>query len=296
MRTLATGCWQPVIKYENIISGLYLYDRGGRRVRYAYIVIFAFILLNGYSLGETPFQPESRSAVQTPAKEDLSPDQIIQSFAEKETEFYEAWMGYTYTQNAVIRVLSVDGRPHKETMTIVSEVVFNDDGTREVRTLHRSGRLRSVLYTEDDQEVIDNINPFALTTKELPLYNLKYQGKERVDELDCYVFYVEPKDIEKNRFYFKGKIWVDDLDLQVVRTVGKPVPQTRENQFPEFETIRQIIDDKYWFPVWTHADSQLRFPGQVVRIEETITYEDYKRFRSKATIQYNTGAPPKDSE
>jgi hypothetical protein len=265
-------------------------------VRYAYIVIFAFILLNGYSLGETPFQPESRSAVQTPAKEDLSPDQIIQSFAEKETEFYEAWMGYTYTQNAVIRVLSVDGRPHKETMTIVSEVVFNDDGTREVRTLHRSGRLRSVLYTEDDQEVIDNINPFALTTKELPLYNLKYQGKERVDELDCYVFYVEPKDIEKNRFYFKGKIWVDDLDLQVVRTVGKPVPQTRENQFPEFETIRQIIDDKYWFPVWTHADSQLRFPGQVVRIEETITYEDYKRFRSKATIQYNTGAPPKDSE
>ncbi len=267
---------------------------GGNRVRHIYTLIFAFIFLNGHSNGETLLQPESGSAVQASAREDLSPDEIIRRFAEKETEFYEAWMEYTYTQNAVIRVLSVDGRPQKETMTIVSEVVFNDDGTREVRTLYRSGRLRSVMYTEDDQEIIDNINPFALTTKDLPLYKLKYQGKERVDELDCYVFYVEPKKTERDRFYFKGKIWVDDLDLQVVRTVGKPVPQTRDNQFPEFETIRQIIDDKYWFPVWTHADSQLRFPGQVVRIEETITYDDYKRFRSKATIQFDTQSPSED--
>jgi hypothetical protein len=260
-------------------------------VRYAYASILALILLGGHFRALTQPQQGSQSETQVAAKSDLTPEQIIQKFAEKETEFYEAWMQYTYTQTATIRVLSVDGAPQKETMTIVSEVVFNDDGTREVRTLRRSGRLRSVTYTEEDKEVIDNINPFALTVKELPLYNLKYQGKEKADELDCFVFSVKPKSIKRGRLYFEGKIWVDDVDLQVVRTVGKPVPQTRDNLFPEFETIRQVIDDKYWFPVWTHADSQLRFPGQVVRIQETITYDDYKQFSSKATIQYEAPTP-----
>jgi len=97
---------------------------------------------------------------------------------------------------------------------------------------------------------------------------------------------VKPKKTIRGKMYFEGKIYVDDLDLQIVRTVGKPVPQTRDNQFPEFETIRQMIDDKYWFPVWTHADSSLRFRENTIRIEETIVYEDYKRFGSKATIKF----------
>jgi hypothetical protein len=144
-----------------------------------------------------------------------------------------------------------------------------------------------VVYTPEDEEVINNLQPFALTEKELPLYNLTYQGKEKVDELDCYVFSVSPKSIKGKKMYFEGKIWVDDRDLQIVRTVGKPVPQKKNgNQFPDFETIRQMIDKQYWFPVWTHADSRLHFEGDTVRIEETITYEDYKRFASKTSIQF----------
>jgi hypothetical protein len=226
----------------------------------------------------------------------MTPEEIIQKFSEKETEFYDAWMQYTYTQTASIRVVSVDGRPRRERMTIVSEIVFNDDGTREVRTLRSSGRLLSVEFTEEDKEVINNINPFALTANELPLYKLEYQGKEMVDELDCYVFSVKPKSLKGGRMYFEGKIWVDDVDLQVVRTMGKPVPQTRNSKFPEFETIRQVIDNQYWFPVWTHADSVLAFSNADVRIEETITYDNYKKFGSKATIKYDTGSPPKEEE
>jgi hypothetical protein len=240
--------------------------------------------------GRVSAQPKSQSApqrgVQASAQGDLTPEQIIEKFAAREEEFYSAWMQYTYVQTANIRILSVDGAPQKESMTIVYEVVFNDDGSREVRLVRSSGRLRTVQFTPEDKEVIQNINPFALTKSELPLYNLKYEGKEKADELDCYVFSVSPKSTKGGRMYFKGRIWVDDRDLQVVKTVGRPVPQTRENQFPEFETIRQVIDDKYWFPVWTHADSKLRFPGQEVRIEETITYGEYRRFGSKATIRY----------
>ena len=135
-----------------------------------------------------------------------------------------------------------------------------------------------------------------MTAAELPLYNLKFEGKEKADELDCYVFSVTPKSTKGGRMYFKGKIWVDDQDLQIVKTVGKPVPETWRNKFPEFETIRQVIDGKYWFPVWTHADSKLRFADNDVRIEETITYGKYRRFGSKATIQFETpeGTPKEE--
>ena len=249
-------------------------------MRYLYACILAALLASGHSGAQTGSKAEQ-----------LTPDQIIAKFAAKESEFYEAWMQYTYVQTARVRVVSVDGYPQKESMTVVYEVIFNDDGSREVRLVRSSGRLRSVIFTEEDKQVIQNINPFALTKEELPLYNLKYEGKEKADELDCYVFSVSPKSTKGRRLYFKGKIWVDDQDLQIVKTVGRPVPQTRDNLFPEFETIRQVIDNKYWFPVWTRADSKLRFTDKDVHIEETITYDNYRRFGSDATITFDTPTP-----
>jgi len=222
---------------------------------------------------------------QTARKDDPTPDEIIKAFSAKETEFYEAWIQYSYRQTLDLRVTSVNDVPTHEYMVIVSDIVFRDDGTRELQTVERRGALRSVRFTKEDEEVINDLQPFSLTTKDLPLYNLKYEGRERIDELDCYVFSVKPKETKKGNLYFQGMIWVDDLDLQVVMTRGKPVPQ-RDNLFPDFETRREIIDDKYWFPTWTHADSVLNFRDQRVRVEETITYENFRRFGSKATIEF----------
>jgi hypothetical protein len=236
-------------------------------------------------------QPQSQPQAQTPEKKTLSPEEIIKAFSTKETEFYEAWKEYSYHQTADVQVLSVNGMPKREKMTIISDIVFKDDGTREVRIVRRAGDLQSVQFTLEDEEVINNLQPFALTDKELPLYDLAYDGKEKVDELTCYVFSVKPKSLKGNKLYFQGKIWVDDQDLQIVRTVGKPVPQKKNTQFPDFETIRQVIDNKYWFPVWTHADSDLHFQRQTVRVEETITYANYKHFASKATIKFETPKP-----
>ncbi len=246
-------------------------------------IVFLLLAMGWFAGGHLQSQ-EARKGI-------LGPEEIIKAFSAKESEFYDAWKQYAYRQIANIHILSVNGYKTNERMTLVSEIVFNDDGTREVRLVSRQGGLRSVAWTPEDTEVINNIQPFALTTKELPLYDLKYEGKEKADELDCYVFSVKPKQTKGGRIYFQGRIWVDDQDLQIVKTIGKPVPQRRENQFPEFETIRQVIDDRYWFPVWTRADSSLNFPSQVVRVEETITYEDYKRFGSKATIDFGNPKP-----
>ena len=256
--------------------------------RVGYLVLA--LLAAGISWAPTPVQ--SQSAEQSKAQPaaqlagDLPPEEIIKKFSQRETEFYEAWMQYTYHQVAEVRVVSVNGIPKNEKMTTISDIVFKDNGTREVDVRRRAGDLHSVVYTMEDEEVINNLQPFALTEKELPEYNVKYEGKEKVDELNCYVFSVTPKTLKGNKMYFEGKIWVDDMDLQIVRTVGKPVPQKKNNRFPDFETIRQMVDGKYWFPVWTHAESDLHFSSDTVHIEETITYADYKRFTSKTTIQF----------
>jgi hypothetical protein len=251
----------------------------------------AVTILIGAPGGRAQEDSKPPSAARSASRKSLTPEEIIRQFARKETEFYEAWIQYMYTQTAEVRVLSDGGVPKNERLSIISEVVFNDDGTREVRTVRRSGGLRAVGFTEEDKKIMENIHPFALTEKDIPLYNLNYEGKERVDELECHVFSVKPKKIQRGQLYFQGQIWVDDQDLQIVRTVGKAVPQTADNQFPEFETIRQVIDNKYWFPVWTHADSNLNFGGRIVRIEETITYDDYKKFRTKTRILSATPSP-----
>ena len=85
-------------------------------------------------------------------------------------------------------------------------------------------------------------------------------------------------------------MWVDDRDLQIVKTYGSGVgllKKDADNQFPKFETYREQIDGKYWFPTYTVADDTLHFKdGQRSRIRMTMQYEDYKQFKSDVTITF----------
>jgi hypothetical protein len=267
-----------------------------RAVHFTLLVLLA--LAGGPALSTTHW---NAAAAVSDGKDEPTPEEIIKAFSEKETEFYEAWMRYTYTQTAVIKVLSVDGvEKSNEVMMLTYEVVFNDDGSREVRKLEERNYLESVRFTDEDEQVILNLLPFALTTKDIPSYDLSYKGKERVDELDCYLFSVRPRSRGEG-FRFEGNIWVDQVDLQIVRTLGRVVPpKTSRDKFPEFETLRQVVDNKYWFPAWTHGLDVLRFRdmqgSQDVEIEETITYEGYKEFITKATIRYGDKVPIPDDK
>src|SRR5262249_58835410 len=113
---------------------------------------------------------------------------------------------------------------------------------------------------------------------------------EQVDEIPCYVFAVKPKTLEKGQRYFSGQIWVDDRDLQIVKSYGRGVGQQRkgfDNQFAKFETYRQQIDGKYWFPTYTIANDTLFFnDGPSVRVRMNVKYEDYKQFKSQSTITF----------
>ena len=135
-----------------------------------------------------------------------------------------------------------------------------------------------------------------LTTADVPEYDIKYVGRQKVDEVDCYVFDVSPKTIVKGKRYLVGRIWVDATDLQIVVTNGRMVPDDtkkgQEDLHPPFMTWRQQIDGHYWFPVYTKGEGILHFSGgygymaQDVHIRDTVKYTDYKRFGSTTKVFY----------
>jgi hypothetical protein len=152
---------------------------------------------------------------------------------------------------------------------------------------------------EDERDIV-NVFPFVLTTEEMPKYEVEYLGRQQVDQLGTYVFTIRPKRIEQGQRYFQGTVWVDDEDLQIVKTFGKAVPDIRkgnnENLFPAFETWREQIDGKYWFPTLTRASDSLHFKDGDVGIRISVRYTKYKRFRSTSRIISAEPVKPPDEK
>lgn len=223
--------------------------------------------------------------------------QIIDSFTAKESEFRTAMGNYTYERSVKVETIDDDGKvdgQHYE----VTDITFDPTGRRfEHVVLAPADSLQRISMSPADFQDIEQRLPFVLTKEDVGQYNLTYVGRQKVDDVDTYVFDVKPKVIEKNKRYFQGRIWVDQKDLQIVVTNGKNVPDdTRkghEDLSPPFTTYREQIDGKYWFPVYTRGEGILHFSGgtgylsQDVHIRETLKYTNYKRFGSSVKITFD---------
>lgn len=217
------------------------------------------------------------------------PQEIIRQFAAKEAQFAQARENYTYRQTVRIQELDEGGNPGGK-YEIVEDIIFSPEGKRTEKVVYAPvSTLRNLILTPEDEQDLRNVQPFVLTTAEIPDYDINYLGKQNADEIPCYVFSVKPKKMVQGKRYFEGQIWVDDRDLQIVKTYGKGVGLLKrgsDNQFPKFETYRQQIDGKYWFPTYTTANDTLHFQTGPQRIKMTVKYEDYKRFEGKSTIKF----------
>ena len=212
----------------------------------------------------------------------LPVEEVIQKLSQHESEFRKERDNYTYSQTFVIQTVDYDGNPDGE-YRMNSDILFTPDGKRyEKITYAPPDSLRRISMSKQDLDDLKNIQPFVLTTEDLPKYNVTYVGRQVVDELHTYVFDVAPKKIEKDQRYFQGRVWVDQKDLQIVKSYGKAVPdimkKNNENIFPHFETLRENITGPYWFPTYTHSDDTLHFTSGGVHIRMTVRYANYKRF------------------
>jgi hypothetical protein len=222
-------------------------------------------------------------------------DRILRTVAQKESEFRKALNEYSFKRDAVVQTIAFGGQISGEYHR-VSRFVFDDAGNRFEKILFFPVPTTQITITPEDLEAYGGVQAFAIELSKIHEYDFAYVGKERIDELDLHVFDVTPKILSDQRRlkelkkakteggFFQGRIWIDDRDFQIVKARGKNVPEI-EQRFPTFETYREQIDGKYWFPTYTYADDQLVFPGgQTVHIRMKVTYADFKHFRGRVRV------------
>ena len=268
------------------------------------IFLVALLIMPAAMVAQTNCE-EGTGPLNTAQPKNMTPQEIIEKFGAKEEVFRQALNNYTYTQD--ITVQELDGNTVSGEFRLVQDITYDDKGGRiENVTFAPQNSLRQLVLSREDYEDFRYKMAFVLTTSDLPQYNLLYVGQQRQDEVDTYVFDIAPKTIVKGQRYFQGRIWVDNHDLQIVKSCGKTVPDTiatkkkkneTENLSPKFVTYREQIDGQYWFPTYIRADDVLHFRNGDIHMREVIKLTNYKRFGSKTRIIFKGEAKedPKDN-
>ena len=259
-----------------------------RRIKHAALTALALAGLLSVACAQTDCADGNGVLDNTPPK-DTSPQELIQKFATQETRVREARAHYTYTQDVLVQTMngtSVDGQFHE-----ITKISYDDKGKRiENVSFSEVSTLRGVQMSAEDMDDIRVFMPWILTADLLPQYKITYAGQQHVDDLDTYVFHVEPAKEEKNKRYFQGRVWVDNRDLQIVKLCGKTVPeQIRPKKHepvevrPTFVGYRQLVDG-YWFPAYARVDDTLHLQVESVHVREIVKFKDYKRQASANAV------------
>lgn len=250
-----------------------------RRTLIYTVALASLFLISAMPSSQTTFAQQASVVNASASPADV--DKIVRAFSAKETQFRRALNSYAFKRDAVIQTIGMGGQITGEYHR-VSFFTFDDSGNRfEKISFFPTPTLTEMSVTEQDIEDLGGVNPFALEASKINQYNFSYVGKEKIDELNLYVFDVAPKvmpDAKKTKErFFQGRIWIDDRDLQIVKVHGKGVPEDKDNKYPTFETYREQIDGRYWFPTYTSADDTLTFGnGSVVHVRMLVRYTDFK--------------------
>lgn len=237
---------------------------------------------------QTPPPPEhnvKRVTTETPTAEappDAPQPLIIKNFSQKEEEYARARVRYGYKKTIKLTEYGADGNPMGEFAVTTVPVVASDGRVFERVTADAPSTLRSVRLSPEDLNAISKIPGYPLAASQVDKYNITFVGRERVDEVDCYLFQVKPKYLERANALFEGVVWVDTKYLEIVKSYGKFVTDLGDFHSPElpfsnFETYRENVDGKYWFPNYSRADDRLKFQDSPdVPIRVVIKWTEFK--------------------
>jgi hypothetical protein len=220
---------------------------------------------------------------EAPAPPSLPESEIIQRFSQKEDQYLAMRTHFTYKKTIRIEEFGPDGKPTGE-YVLVMEPARDADGKLDEQVVQRpQSTMQHFFVRSEDLEGLQRIPAFPLTTAQLANYNLKYLGKEQVDEVNCYIFQVKPKILERQKAYFDGVVWVDSQYLEVVKTYGQwmtdlgPLRVIKDLPFNLFETYRENVAGKYWFPNYSRSDDTAELKnGQQIPVRLVIKWTDFK--------------------
>ena len=149
--------------------------------------------------------------------------------------------------------------PNKKVFTIVSE---SGSGTV------RNKVFKKLLEAEQESMREENQQRSALTSENYEFQMFEYQ---KSDVAEFYVLEAQPR--TKNKFLFRGHIWVDAKDFAITRMEGEPaVNPSWWTLKTDFKRSYQKVGD-FWLPESNESETKVRIFGTAVL---TISYGEYQ--------------------
>jgi hypothetical protein len=279
-----------------------------RSIQYRVVVVVALSALTASATlaqdeGPGPVAPPPDHHVvriegvgEAPAPPSLPPAQIIQAFAKKEDTYQSKRPLFSYRKNIHIQEFGPDGQPSGEYIATYDAVRSPDGKVYEKAISAPESSLQYLSFEPHDAQLLTQLPAFPLTTSELSKYDLKYLNTEKVDEIDCYIFQVSPRSLERQHALFDGVVWVDQKYLEVVKSYGRWITDLGAVHPPSlpfdiFETYRDNVEGKYWFPDYARADGTYKVKDREVPIRVTVKWTDFKAFPATTAPASPSGTP-----
>src|ERR1700732_3298917 len=232
-----------------------------------------------------------------PAPPSLPVEEIIRRFSQKGEEYLKSRPNYGFRKSVRIQEFGPDGSAIGEFLR-VAQYHKLADGRVAMNAIEKpQSTLQGVYLAPEDLDALDRIPAYPLTSGQLAKYDLKFIGRELVDEVDCYIFQVKPKVVERAKAYFEGVVWVDAQYLEVVKTYGKWVTDQGDTRgiaqlpFSLFETYRENVDGKYWFPNYLRSDDTLHTKEGDIPVRLVIKWTDFKPAGAVQSVPASAPSP-----
>ncbi len=167
------------------------------------------------------------------------------------------------------------GFPSDRDAEMVVKVIFRAPNSKEFTIVSQTGSKFVIDHIfkkllEGEQEALkgENGHDTALTRQN---YDFELAGYETTPDGAQYVLKLLPK--TKNKFLYRGKIWVDANDFAVARIEGEPGKNPSMWIKKTGIAHKYVKVDGFWLPAENHTESFIRLGGKATL---SIEYQDYK--------------------
>jgi hypothetical protein len=167
------------------------------------------------------------------------------------------------------------GFPSDRDAEMVVKVTFHAPNSKEFTVVSQTGSkfvidhiFKKLLEGEQEALKEENRHDTALTRQN---YDFELAGYDTSPDGAQYVLRLLPK--TKNKFLYRGKIWVDAQDFAVVRIEGEPGKNPSMWIKKTGIAHKYVKVDGFWLPAENHTESFIRLGGKATL---SIEYQDYK--------------------
>jgi len=202
----------------------------------------------------------------------LSTEQIVKNLVGMNLERAQALHAYHGTRTYRVEYR---GFPRSRSAEMIVDVNYRSPGTKEFTIQSATGSkmiideiFKKLLQAEKETLAAEAQKRTALNSDN---YDFTLVGYESTPFGAMYVLMVEPR--TKDKFLYRGRIWVDAEDFAVARLEAQP------GKSPSFWTKNSEVVQVYmkvsdfWLPARNHSIAAIRLGG---RAELTIQYNNYQ--------------------